>query len=98
MEKRKKLTKKMNEKDRLKCDLVPGLPIIEICDKERVLIENHRGIIKYGDNDVCVKVRYGCVCVNGSQLKLNRMSKNKLVITGRIHGIALRGREGNNVD
>ena len=98
MEKQKKLTTKMNEENRLKCDLLPGLPIVEICDKDRVLIENHRGIIKYGSDDVCVKVKYGCVCVNGCQLKLNRMSKNKLVINGRIHSVTLRGREDNNVD
>lgn len=98
MEKQRKLIKIMSEKTGLKSDLLPGLPIVEICDKDRVLIENHRGIVKYECDDVCVKVRYGCVCVSGSQLKLSRMSKSKLVITGRIFCIALREREDSYVD
>ena len=75
----------------MKFELLPGIPIIEICDQERVLIENHRGIIGYGCNEVRVKVRYGCVCVCGHQLKLMRMSKTKLVITGKICGVTLQG-------
>lgn len=96
MERRNKMMLKMKENTMMKSDLMPGLSIVEICDKNRVLIENHRGIIKYSSDEVCVKVRFGCVCVSGSQLKLSRMSKKKLVITGRITGITLRGREGNN--
>lgn len=98
MEKRKKFAEIRNEKEWLKCDLMLGLPIVEICGNDRVLIENHRGIVKYGDNDICVKVRYGCICVNGSRLRINRMSKCKLVITGRIHGVLLQGRESSNAD
>lgn len=75
----------------LNYELLPGVPIIEICNKERVLIENHRGIIGYGCNEIRVKVRYGCVCVCGNQLKLLRMSKTKLVITGKICGVTLQG-------
>ena len=98
MEKRNKWMMKVKERDQLVYDIAPALTIVEICNNDRVLIENHSGIIKYSDSDVCVKVRYGCVCVNGCQLKLNRMSKNKVVINGRIHGVALQGRENNNVD
>lgn len=77
--------------EQINYELLPGVPIIEICDQERVLIENHRGIIGYGCNEVRVKVRYGCVCVCGHQLKLMRMSKTKLVITGKICGVTLQG-------
>lgn len=98
MERRNKMMLKMKEDTMMKSDLVPGLPIIEICDTNRVLIENHRGIIKYSSDEVCVKVRFGCACISGRQLELNRMSKNRLVITGRIFCIALHEREGNHAD
>ena len=98
MEKWRKLVTGLDESNLLKSDLLPSLPIVEICDKERVLIENHRGVIRYGCNNICVKVRYGLVCINGSQLQICRMSKNKLVVTGKIHGVALQGREEKNVD
>ena len=98
MEKRRKLVTGLNEGNILKSNLLHSLSIVEICDKERVLIENHRGVIRYGCNNVCVKVRYGLICINGSQLQISRMSKNKLVVTGKIYGVALEGREEKNVD
>ena len=74
-------------------ELRPSTPIVEICGKARVLVENHLGIIGYCDNEIQIKVQYGCICVCGNYLKLSRMSKTKLVITGRISGITLQGRE-----
>lgn len=80
------------ENDHSNFELLAGAPIIEICDLKRVLIENHRGIIEYSCNEIRIKVRYGCICVCGNCLKLSRMSKTKLVITGKISGVTLQGR------
>lgn len=74
------------------CELLTGAPIIEICDLKRILVENHRGIIEYSCNEIRIKARYGCICVCGNCLKLSRMSKTKLVITGKISGVSLQGR------
>jgi len=71
---------------------LPGVPLVEICDRRRVLIENHLGIVCYGCNEVRVKTRYGYICVCGEQLQLLRMSKTKLVITGSINTVHLQGR------
>ena len=65
-------------------DLRPGVPIVEICDNKRVLIENHNGITCYGDNEIFVKVDKGDVHVIGENLYLCRMNKTKLIISGRI--------------
>ena len=65
-------------------DLLPGVPIVEICDNKRVLIENHNGITCYGDNEIFVKVKKGNVYVRGENLYLCRMNKTKLIISGRI--------------
>lgn len=72
--------------------LHPGTPIIEICDRCRVLIENHRGIVAYGCERVQVKVHYGTVCICGENLKLKRMSKDRLIVTGNIGSVNLLGR------
>lgn len=66
-----------------------GVPLVEICDRKRVLIENHQGILCYGCNEIQIRVRDGHICVLGENLKLNRMSKVKLVITGNIHSVNL---------
>jgi len=72
---------------------LPGIPLIEICNRRRVLIENHNGILAYGCKEILVKVRYGIICVNGENLKLTKMSREKLVIVGTISSVCLQGRE-----
>ena len=71
-------------------DLIPGIPLIEIYGQQRVLVENHRGIVGYEDQEILVRVRYGCICVTGQHLKLAKMCKGKLVITGNISAVNLR--------
>ena len=40
-------------------ELQPDLPLIEILDDKRLLIENHRGITCYGSDQIIVKVKKG---------------------------------------
>lgn len=73
----------------LSSEPVPGAPLIELSGQRRVLIENHGGVIQYGANEICVKVRYGHVSVEGSCLELARMTKTQLVIVGCVDCIRL---------
>ena len=68
---------------------IPGRPLIEILDHHRVLIEHHRGVNEYGQTLIRVKVKFGSVCVCGSDLELARMSKDQLIISGNIESIHL---------
>ncbi len=70
---------------------LPGLPLIELAGQCRVLIENHQGVTQYGTEEIRVKVKFGYVVICGEFLKLARMSKEQLVITGSICGISLHG-------
>lgn len=72
---------------------LPGLPILELVGDQRVLIEGHRGVVGYTSQCVCVKVRYGKLAVCGKDLRLSHMSKEQLVITGRICEIKVSGGE-----
>lgn len=72
---------------------IPGMPLIELAGEHRVLIECHGGITQYSDEKICVKVRYGQVCIQGRTLELTCMTRERLVITGNIDGVALWRRE-----
>lgn len=72
---------------------MPGQPIVEIAGEKRVLIENHQGVKAYGRDQIIVKVKYGCVCVCGCGLELLRMTREQLVIRGKIDCIKLQRRE-----
>lgn len=68
---------------------VPGMPLVEIMDQSRVLIENHKGVTEYGQTLIRVKVKFGAICVCGQQLELAKMTKGQLVISGKIESIQL---------
>ena len=73
-------------------ETLPGVPVIEIAGESRVIIERHAGIIEYGRERICIKVRYGVVCVCGGGLELTRMERELVVISGRIDCIQLQRR------
>ena len=75
-----------------KYDILSKHPIVEIVGQNRVLIENHQGVLGYSPDEIQIKVCYGCVYVKGSHLQLMQMSKAQLVVCGRIDGLQLVGR------
>lgn len=74
-------------------ETMPGLPIVELAGDSRVLIENHRGIVQYSQEQIGVRVKYGKLLVCGCSLHLSCMTRERLVIHGRIKEIHLERRE-----
>lgn len=70
-------------------EALPKQPIVELLGDGRVLIENHRGVIQYGSDQIRTRVSFGTVCVVGSNLRLRLMTGEKLVILGRIDGVEI---------
>lgn len=73
-------------------EVLPGVSVVEIAGDSRVLIEHHGGITQYSKEQIGVKVRYGSVCISGCGLEVTRMSRQQLVITGRIDSLQLQRR------
>lgn len=73
----------------LESDTFPGMPVVEVVGTERVLIENHSGILSYDNCTVCVSTDYGYVCVEGNGLYLTQMKRDRIVINGRICRVSL---------
>lgn len=71
---------------------IPGVPLVEIAGEKRVLIEHHCGVTEYGRCQICVKVKFGFVMVMGQRLELARMTKEQLIITGKIECVKLERR------
>lgn len=70
-------------------EAMPGQPLIEIAGEKRVLIENHRGVVQYGETEICLRVSYGFVKIVGCGLRLLRMTRQQVIICGRIDEVAL---------
>lgn len=80
------------ERSSLGPETVPGQPIIEIAGERRVLIENHQGVAAYGKERILVNVKFGSVCVCGCNLEMIHMTKEQLIIYGRIDSVGLQRR------
>ncbi len=70
-------------------DALPGIPVVELAGTHRVLIEGHQGVSEYGCEQIRVKMRYGCLVIQGCSLTLAHMSKERLVVAGTIHQLCL---------
>ncbi len=73
----------------LPAETMPGQPLIEIAGEQRILIENHRGVVRYGEAEICLRVSYGYIRVNGCGLRLLRMTRQQVIICGRIDAVTL---------
>lgn len=85
--------KRLAEEAELSMEPLPQQPIIELAGDRRVLIEDHCGVKAYSREKIMVKVQYGYVCVCGCGLELRRMTREQLVIRGRIDCITLHRRD-----
>lgn len=87
-----KWVKRLTSAADLPDEAVPGQPLVEVFSSFRVLVENHMGVTEYGDSVIQVKVKFGSICVCGTNLELALMTKGQLIITGCIESIQLNRR------
>ena len=81
-----------NWKERLKEPEKHGLTprtLAEVYGKDRVLVEQHRGIVSYGTECIRIGTTYGFLVVEGTQLRLCCMSRSQLVIRGSIQSLRM---------
>lgn len=62
---------------------------VEIDGTGQVYMENHRGIIEYGPGEIAVDGGKCVVRVRGEGLALRAMTRDELLITGRLAGLEL---------
>ena len=86
------LTQRLWDSAGMSAESLPGQPLIELCGNSRVLVENHQGVAMYTTEQICVRVKFGEVCIRGQHLRLCHMQGQQLVIQGQIGEISLHGR------
>lgn len=73
----------------LPADALAGLPRVELVGDGEVRMENHRGILAYGEEEIHVSGGGFVVKIVGQGLKLRAMTGVELLVTGRIAAIEL---------
>ena len=89
VKKHRKFWETVSEQTDLPGETPAGVPIAELAGNSRVLIEGHKGILQYSREEIQVHMGYGSLGVTGENLELAEMSREQLVITGKIRGIQI---------
>ena len=70
-------------------DVVAGLPRIELIGNRELRMEQHRGILAYGTEEIHISSGKMVIRVRGNGLELRAMDPTQLLITGEISAVEL---------
>ena len=73
----------------LPADALAGLPRLELVGDRELRMENHKGILAYGTEEIHINGGKLIVRVQGAGLELRAMNAGQLLITGEIRAIHL---------
>ena len=87
--KRKSLLEKTASVFDLPGDVLAGMSCVQLVGREELYIQNHKGILAYGSEEIHISGGKMIVKVRGAGLELRSMNANELLITGSISGVDL---------
>ena len=73
----------------LPADVLAGLPRLELIGDGELRIENHKGILAYGTQEIHVSGGHYVVKITGTDLELRAMTGLELLVTGHIRQVQL---------
>lgn len=85
----KKILKHMTDVAAQAGDTLAKQTLLELCGEHRVLIEHHAGVLEYSRKVVRVKVRFGAIQIEGTNLIICKMMADQLVVMGDVNSIML---------
>lgn len=68
-------------------EVISNIPKITVTGFDEVLIENFKGILEYEDYFARISTNIGIININGFNLKLNQMTDDDILVTGRIESL-----------
>ena len=73
LKKIKQLPSALAEKMELPGELLPGAASLILTGGKQALVEGHRGIVEYSQEQIVLALKRGKLILSGSQNKLNRL-------------------------
>lgn len=71
----------------LPAEAVAGDSRITVTGNRRIVVENHRGLMEYGENEIGVNCGKSILKIKGEELEIRAMNSEELLITGILFGI-----------
>ena len=76
-------------------EVISDVPKITITGSDEILIENFKGILEYEDFFVRISTSLGNININGFNLKLNQMTDDDILVSGKIENIDFENKKVN---
>ena len=73
----------------LPADVIAGVPRMELVGDSEFRMENHKGILSCGDEEIHVSGGIYLVKLSGKELEVRAMTGVELLVTGKIQSIEL---------
>lgn len=70
-------------------EVVAGIPRMELIGNREFRMENHKGILLYGDDEIHISGGKQIVKVHGSELEIRAMNGRDIFVAGYITGVEL---------
>jgi sporulation protein YqfC len=71
----------------LQHDVALNLPVLHLTGGERLLMENHRGLLEYGNAKIRIASTAGTVEIEGENLTIKSVGRDDVLVTGRIKSV-----------
>ena len=84
MNKLRELPAELCDRLELPAEIVPGVGSVTVSGGRRALIEGHRGILAYTQEQLTVSFGRQRLTLGGSGLRLEAMNERELLVTGKI--------------
>lgn len=68
-------------------EVISDIPKITVTGFDEIFIENFKGILEYEDFFARISTSIGNININGFNLKLNQMTDNDVLVSGKIENI-----------
>lgn len=75
-------------------EVLDHLPVMHLTGKQRLWVENHRGLVAYDPRLIRIRTACGVLAVSGQDLLIKNMGPEELLILGCIEDIDLQQLEG----
>ncbi|APM38288.1 sporulation protein YqfC [Clostridium kluyveri] len=72
-------------------DIILNMPQIKVTGNNEIVIENHRGIVLFDENQIKINSGVGLISIYGSKFEVLFMGGSTITIGGRFNSIVYEG-------
>lgn len=88
-----KAKEKIAEKLGLPTDVLLDIPKIIVTGNNEITIENHKGIVAFGEDEIKLNTSLGSISIKGKSLEILFIGGSTIILEGKFKGISYEGNE-----